>query len=486
MANCPTNKPICFRKGPEDRREKKILKRCNNAEYNIFTALDNAYNIKNNEAGDKTDSQDQCIGSTDCFCTPFDFAWMTAIAEANRRINTSAQTTTAAPSPPIDAAGIASDAKKLLEKENITNYFQKISEIMRKNIKLITKVDPVYAGLFCDCIDAALADAAKDDEKKTTYAEINKKEKEPKKFYALASDPTIQAKALIIYSGVYDLMANEKLQTEVVKTITAAQIEQTLQGAAQEAAQGAAQEAAQGAAQEAAQEASTKKTEMQNDTFLLPEERQRLKGVFNIGNYVLNDSNDFDQHAFTSISELLELFIERTNENVKEGGGTETDDDNTPKKQGFFAKKWNEIKEYKKEHAAMFVCFAFGFIAGLIFPPTAISLVGGVLLGLIGTGIGALLRNRKKKKEQKKVADAKVFLDNQLNYSNNENIDLKNKIKALQEQLAASSGGNNSRIPFRRKKITKKKNKRTYKRKHKKNKRTYNKRKRNQKTTKKL
>lgn len=448
MALCPTNKPICFRKGTEDRREKKILKRCNNEDYNIFTALDNAYNIKNNEAGDKTDSQDQCIGSTDCFCTPFDFAWMTAIAEVNRRIDVVGQTTTSAPSPPIDAAGIASAAKNLLEKLNISNYFQKISEIMRKNIKLITKVDPVYTGLFCDCIDAAFADAAKNSEKKTTYAEITKKES--KKFYALAnSDSTIQAKVVIIYSGVYDIIANEKLQAEVVKTITAAQIEQALQGAVQEA--------------------SANKIEMQNDTFLLPEERQRMKGVFNIGNYGLNDSNDFDQHAFTSISELLELFIERTNENVKEGGMI--DGTNPKEEKGFFAGIVNDIKEYKTEHAVMYTCAVCSIIAGLIFPPTAIAIVGTALLSIIGFGIRQLVQWKKRKKVKKEKNEDE------------------NTIAKLRAQIAAfnpPSGGNKPRIPFRRKKITKKKNKRTYKRKHKKNKHTYNKRKRNKKTTKKI
>ena len=154
---CPSLKPICFRKG-RMQKGKTITTRCNGGIYDIFGALRQAFYIKDGktaadkiaygitETAEKDDSVEQCKDSTgqnitdpklskDCFCTPFDFAWMSAIAEAGRQIgnigksDTETKKITSATTPKSEAEilAVAEKIKAAMQKPNLTEFFTQIN-----------------------------------------------------------------------------------------------------------------------------------------------------------------------------------------------------------------------------------------------------------------------------------------------------------------------------------------------------------------------
>ena len=287
---CPPEKPICFRKG-HNNKKKSIEYRCNGQKYEIFGAMNQAFYIndgkKDEELKKKLDGDDsvnQCaviegqkLNLDDCFCSPFDFTWISAISEAKRRIGGMAAEKLINKPTKAATKEVAETMEKSMTKPNLTIFFTHISFLMKKNIPKITQGNPIYVEIFCACLDGALSNTTKDI--------VNVIENIIKK--AIVKPPNeIVSQGTTIYNSLKEIVEIEKtINSVITNTNIADEIEKTM-------------------------ETQLNKTVPNNNE--LNELNQKLTDtvkLIHIGNYVTNNSNHFDKNAFDESVETFQLFL---------------------------------------------------------------------------------------------------------------------------------------------------------------------------------
>jgi hypothetical protein len=394
---------------------KSITKRCNGKPYDIFGALRQAFYIKDGktaadkiayritETAEEDDSVEQCKDSTDpkdCFCTPFDFAWMSAIAEAGRQIGNIGKSATetkkiiSATTPKSEAAilAVAETIKAAMQKPNLTGFFTQINILMTKNIEKITQGNPMYVKLFCACLNKALpmpAAAKSLPAIETTLDDILKGSTDGN---AVAD----KAAAMIIYNALLAIINMESTTVviftndgvgELVEALKK-QMEKASKAGPSVAGPSKAGPSKAGPSEAGPSEAGPSEAGPSEDTNELNQNLDKTVKLINIGNYVLNDSNQFDRAAFVATSETFNLFLPP--EETMTGGG----------------KKWDKFKENKWNILG-------GILTGCAVAAALVTPVGwaGLAIGAV-VGVAKMYVNYSEKKRAVKRAlekgDAKL------------------------------------------------------------------------------
>jgi uncharacterized membrane protein len=299
---CPPEKPICFRKGRTNKK-KSIEYRCDGQEYDIFGAMNQAFYINDGKKDeelkkklDGDDSVDQCVGqplnNIDCFCSPFDFAWMSAISEAKRRIGSMSSEKLINKPTKAATKEVAETMKKSMTKPNLTIFFTHISNLMKKNIPKITQGNPIYVEIFCACLDGALSINNTTEERiVNVIKDIILKAKPPNNIDG--KNPDLVLQGTTIYNSLKKIVEIEQtINSVITNTNIADEIEKTM-------------------------ETQLNNTVTNNNE--LNELNQKLTDtvkLINIGNYVTNNSNHFDKQAFEETVETFKIY-----QPISSGGG---------------------------------------------------------------------------------------------------------------------------------------------------------------------
>ena len=297
MNVCPPEKPICFRKG-QTNKKKSIEYRCNGKEYDIFGAMNQAFYINDGKKDeelkkelDGDDSVNQCaviegqkLNLNDCFCSPFDFAWMSAISEAKRRIGGMAAEKLINKPTKAATKEVAETMEKSMTKPNLKDFFTNISFLMKKNIPKITQGNPIYVEIFCACLDGALSNTTKDIDN-VIKGIISNAIVKPPNIDRKSPEDYLVPQGITIYNSLKEIVEIEQYTNSVItNTNIADEIEKTM-------------------------ETQLNKTVPNNNE--LNELNQKLTDtvkLIHIGNYVTNNSNHFDKNAFEETAKTFEIY----------------------------------------------------------------------------------------------------------------------------------------------------------------------------------
>ena len=321
--DCEPEKPICFNYTKDG--NKNILYNCDGSPYNIFEALEAAYAIKNNENDNKYDKYKlkQCINNAEnnaenkanegfkkqntCTCTNFDSVWMTAIKQAERQSKIiqnefdkpEFDDTVKKTIINVDKTKIENIQKDYSEKvkvqlhgksqtELISGFFKTIAASMEKNKNKNDNTE--FIELFCKSVNMAINSTDDDLDDETVKKLLVFDEK---------TDEGLKKAAVNIFKGIYVLTRKTESEEGATVEADATAEEEEEEEEEEEATEEAVEEEATAEANAEANANAKAVTELLKKTIEI------VAKLFNIGNYVLEDSRHFDKAAFISTGELF-------------------------------------------------------------------------------------------------------------------------------------------------------------------------------------